>query len=298
MKIIWTRESCKKESQKYNSRNEFKKHNESAYRASLKNGWIDYVCSHMNKNITKPKGYWNKDKCIEMVLKCKTRCEFQKKYLSAYTASIRNNWLDEICSHMNKIKPSNYWSKEKCHQEALKFNSKTEFQKNSSSAYQKSIRKGWINEICKHMKPKNSIISRYIYAFEFVDNSVYVGLTFDVIKRKNEHLKNEKSKVFKHIKICDKYNFLVLTNKSHIESEASKLEREFISNYKNNGWTILNNMSQVGNLGSRKLYWTKERCQNEALKYKSKGDFRKYSNSAYQSSFRNKWLNEVCKHMN
>ena len=43
MKILWTRESCKEEAQKYNSRNEFKKNNESAYKASLKNKWIDDI---------------------------------------------------------------------------------------------------------------------------------------------------------------------------------------------------------------------------------------------------------------
>lgn len=298
MKIQWTRNLCEKEAEKYNSRNEFKKQSGSAYRASIKNNWLDELCSHMNKKQTKPKGYWNRGKCMEVALKCKTRYEFQKKYLSAYTASLRNNWLDEICSHMKKIKPANYWTKEMCHQESLKFYSKTEFQNNSSSAYQISIKNGWINEICKHMKPQKSIISRHIYAFEFSDNSVYVGLTFDTYKRKNEHLKSEKSKVFQHLKVCDKYNFIVLTDKPQIESKASKLERKFISKYKNDGWEILNNMSQVGNLGSKKLYWTKERCQTEALKYKTKGEFRKNSNSAYQSSFRNKWLNEICTHMN
>ena len=30
-------------------------------------------------------------------------------------------------------KPCNYWTKEKCHEEALKYNTKNEFDKNSSA---------------------------------------------------------------------------------------------------------------------------------------------------------------------
>ena len=37
----WTYETCYQEAKKYNSRNEFKKGNESAYNVALKNGWLD-----------------------------------------------------------------------------------------------------------------------------------------------------------------------------------------------------------------------------------------------------------------
>ena len=43
--------------------------------------------------------------------------------------------------------------------------------------------------------------------------------------------------------------------------------------------------------------WNKQRCIEEALKYKTRGDFRKYSGSAYQISCRNGWLDEICSHM-
>lgn len=41
-------------------------------------------------------------------------------------------------------------------------------------------------------------------------------------------------------------------------------------------------------------YWTKEKCQEEALKYKNKHDFRKNSNSSYQKSLKNRWLDDIC----
>ena len=67
--------------------------------------------------------YWNKEKAHKEALKYKTRNEFYKKSRYAYEISRKNKWLDEICSHMQKIKkPSDYWTKERCHEEDLKYN--------------------------------------------------------------------------------------------------------------------------------------------------------------------------------
>ena len=58
-----------------------------------------------------------------------------------------------------------------------------------------------------------------------------------------------------------------------------------------------------------KRIWTKEKCKEEALKYKFRSDFNKYSGSAYHAKFwkkssyvyglcrKNKWLDEICIHM-
>ena len=44
-----------------------------------------------------------------------------------------------------------YWTKDKCATEALKYKSKSEFFKNNSNVYGVSCQGGWINEICSHM---------------------------------------------------------------------------------------------------------------------------------------------------
>jgi len=48
-------------------------------------------------------------------------------------------------------KPTGYWTKERCHDEALKYNTRNEFKKNSTS-YQRAIANNWLNDICSHMK--------------------------------------------------------------------------------------------------------------------------------------------------
>lgn len=78
---------------------------------------------------------------------------------------------------MIKRKPSGYWTKEMCHKEALRFKSKSEFQFNSKSAYNKSLDKGWLDEICLHMEILGNKFKRCIYVYEFSDNYAYIGLT-------------------------------------------------------------------------------------------------------------------------
>jgi len=47
----------------------------------------------------------------------------------------------------------------------------------------------------------------------------------------------------------------------------------------------------------KKGYWTKETCQEESLKYENRTDFRKKSRGAYNKTYENKWLNDICSHM-
>jgi len=43
---------------------------------------------------------------------------------------------------------------------------------------------------------------------------------------------------------------------------------------------------------------TKEDCHLEALKYKTRNEFKKNSNAIYYYSIKYKWMNEICSHMN
>ena len=63
-----------------------------------------------------------------------------------------------------------------------------------------------------------------------------------------------------------------------------------------NGWMddICNHM--VSGVKSVR-YWTKEKCIEKALKYKTKEKFKVGDNLAYQATYRYGWVDEVCKHM-
>jgi abortive infection bacteriophage resistance protein len=148
--LKWTKEKCQEESLKYKIRSEFQKKSISAYCAAQRNKWLDEICSHMIP-FTKPRKYWTFDRCKEEALKYKNKSEFREKS-QAYYSGWNNKWLDEICSHMIETKkPKEYWTFDRCKEEALKYKTRSELQKKSASAYSKSLKNKWLNEICFHM---------------------------------------------------------------------------------------------------------------------------------------------------
>lgn len=152
---IWTYDICKEEALKYSCRSDFKK-NSYAYTSARLNGWLDEICSHMEYKQL-PNGYWlhDKERCREEALKYTMRSHFKCSSRSAYKASRKNGWLDEICSHMISPQiPKGYWTKKKCHEEALKYCYIGDFVNAHNGAYDKSCKNGWLVEICSHMIQK------------------------------------------------------------------------------------------------------------------------------------------------
>jgi superfamily II DNA or RNA helicase len=92
-----TKEKCHQIALSCKTKSELKKHC-GVYDFSRRNGWLDEICSHMIE-IKKHNGYWTKEKCHQVALLCKTKTEFRKNQ-SAYNSSLKNDWLDEIYSHM------------------------------------------------------------------------------------------------------------------------------------------------------------------------------------------------------
>lgn len=94
--LIWTKDNCKIEANKYTTISDYQKNSKSSYNSALKNGWIDEICSHMKRKKSKNKYWNNKDLCRRESLKYKNITEFQKKCWSAYNYSKINKWLYEF----------------------------------------------------------------------------------------------------------------------------------------------------------------------------------------------------------
>src|SRR5579859_2774329 len=139
---------------------------------------------------------------MEVASKFKTKIEWKEKHHASYVAAHKYIWIDQCSKHMEVIRNSNhFWTLEKCKLDAKKYHTKIEWRKNSKKSYAAAEKEGWINECSKHMKVLGSLTKRAIYAFEFSDKSVYVGLTFNLDKRADEHLKHNsefKTSVFKY----------------------------------------------------------------------------------------------------
>ena len=162
----WTKITIEKEAIKYNTRIEFYKKSSNAYNSARKHGILNEVCKHMIE-MKKPKKYWTKEKYTEEALKYKTRNEFKLKSGTAYEVARKNNDLENISFHMNDIKkPNEYWTKEKYTEEALKYETKSDFHLNSSSAYNAVRRDNNINYVCRHMINKSKYWTKENYTQE------------------------------------------------------------------------------------------------------------------------------------
>lgn len=136
-KCKWTDETCQEEARKYKSRGEFKKNNESAYKAALKNGWLDKY-NWFEEQLKS----WDKETCSEEAHKYKSRSEFSKKCNRAYQVARRNGWINDY----TWFKERQSWDKESCLEESRKYKSRVEFQKKCSGAYNAALRNGWLDD--------------------------------------------------------------------------------------------------------------------------------------------------------
>ena len=287
----WNYIACKEAAESCNTRNEFRIKFYGAVKYSKKYGFYDDICHHM----LVIREIWSLDKCINLSVRCKSKTEFLNKYPAAYSFAFKHNFLDKICSHMMVVRNRNgYWDYDTCKLEASKYLSKKEFKENSQSCYTIASNRGWIDDICSHMLSTGNRYNRCIYAWEFIDNTAYIGLTYNINERIRQHKKDRTSSVYKKLKCCDG---ICKQLTGYIDVELSKIEEaNYVEKYRRDGWIILNK-AKTGTVGSGIRKWTLERLQSEALLYNRKVDFKKGSPIAYDTAIKRKLINDICKHM-
>ena len=291
----WNFNNCKIEALNFTSLYDFRKASKNCYLAIHKNNWLTILCSHMIR-LQESKEYWTKERCYNESKKYKTINQLRKNCSKVYSKIHREGWNIELFSHMESTKKSNnYWTYEKCQEEALKFDNQKDFRVGCQSGYVKARKNNWLENISTHFKINGSWYKRFIYACEFTDNRVYVGLTYNIEKRKRQHLLE--GTVFEYSKKSGTdYCLRQLINEPVEVVEAKKLEKYYLDMYINSGWIAINK-AKTGGIGSSIRKWDFKTLSLEALKYNSKKDFREHSASAYSTAKRLKIIDDICSHM-
>lgn len=235
------KENCLKVARLCKSRSEFAKRYRGASASARVNGWYDEACEHMVL-LRKPRGYWTKGRCLKIARGYKHRQDFREGDYPAYLASKRHGWVDDICQHMNRLhKPNGYWTKERCHEIALRYKTRTEFQQREKSVYNTAHQNGWVDDICTHMHSVGNMVNRCVYVIKSGETKeIYIGITFDFYGR------SHKRPLVADLR--DRGEYIQITE--YIDAEdAVKIEKILIAKFKNDPeWDCLN-ISDGGGLG-------------------------------------------------
>jgi hypothetical protein len=95
-----------------------------------------------------PKGYWkNRENMMNEAKKYNTKEEFQRGNLTAFLAAHRYGYIDDM-DWMVKQKQhkKKYWTYKHIEEEALKYNTKTEFYNGNQTAYRAALKLGVIDD--------------------------------------------------------------------------------------------------------------------------------------------------------
>ena len=100
------------------------------------------------KKVKHPKGYWkNRENMMAEAMKYSTKEEFQKGNLTAFLAAHKYGYIDEFDWMVKQKQHKNgYWTYKHIEEEALKYNTKTEFFRGNQTAYKKALKMGIIND--------------------------------------------------------------------------------------------------------------------------------------------------------
>ncbi len=289
----YTYEDIYEIAKQYTCSSEFQKGNGSAYGKARANGWIkDYTWFTVKQHA--PYTY---DECFEIAKNYKSRRALAIGNIGVYQAALNHCWLDDYIWFESRQKPFRYWTKERVIEESKKYKTRGEFHDNSGTAYAKARINDWLDELTwlkdDRIDFSNDKID-CVYSYEFKDyNSVYVGRTLKrrVLARHEEHKSTETDAVF----LFAKENQIPIPNMRILEddltlAEGVQKEGYYLEQYRENGWRLLNR-AKTGGIGTiAKIKWSKKRCYEEALKYKSRGEFAALAGRAYEVARRNGWL--------
>ena len=142
----WTLEKLQQEASKYKTLGEFQKYSGPAYKSAWRQGFLNKVCSHMDKVLC----HHTKESIQIEALKYKNRTEFKNTNPGSYRAAIRMGIIDNVCLHMECVYVR--WTNSALHKEALRYLSVSEFKEKSNSAYCIAAKRGILSDICFHME--------------------------------------------------------------------------------------------------------------------------------------------------
>lgn len=257
--IKWDYEKAKEIALQYTSITLLKKEHSGCLGYIIRNNLSDELCSHMSHMNEKPSEYYTKEVCMGIISNYTNYKIFREENNRVYRIILKNGWKDELCSNLESHKENGYWTIERCKDIVDKYTNYNLFKDENRTLYNIICQKGWREDLLFHL--------------ECDFNKKHEG--YWTIERCHE--------------VALRYNKLSDFIKPDCDSGAYRTAKE-------NGWLeyICSHMIEYKKPSG---YWTKDICQEIALKYTSRKDFEKYDKTCYGVSEKMKIITEICSHM-
>jgi hypothetical protein len=217
--------------------------------------------------LNEKKTFWTKEMLQDEANKYDFRDDF-KKNSKAYSVAHQRGLLDELFknhpnngysdSHLKK----GYWTKERLQEEVAKYKTRGEFWEKNSPAANVALRNNLMDELFKNHPNEGHSENR-------VKNGTWT----------KKRLQEEANK-YNNRKEFEK------NSKGYKAALRKGLMDELFKNHPNDGYSEDR---------ERKGYWTKERLQEEANKYETRGEFQKKDINGYSLAIEKGLMDELFK---
>ncbi len=132
----------------YKSRVAWQRGDPAAYNAARRLRLFEAVCQHMPPTPRKH----TLESLRASAAPYESRSEWKEADQSAYICAYQRGLLDDVCAHMTrKLRPSDYWTLERCMESAAAYTSRLAWAKGDISAHKHASKNGWLEQCCAHM---------------------------------------------------------------------------------------------------------------------------------------------------
>ena len=190
------------------------------------------------------------------------------------------------------------WTYEKVRVEALKYNSRWEFQLSDRKAYSAATRNKWLDKVCSHMLAKcktwtfeetRDAATKYNTRLKFAVGSknAYQAATHNGwLNKICGHMEEQLTTWTKELAHIEALKF---STRKNFQTENLNAYRAAMRN----GW--LNDI--CSHMEYQHKIWSISEIKSEALKFHTRSEFALSSKNAYQIAAKRNWLDSVCSHM-
>ncbi|KKL75136.1 hypothetical protein LCGC14_2057910, partial [marine sediment metagenome] len=249
----------------------------------------------------KPSGYWTLERCKEDARHYTTRADWGRGIGAACQIAVKRGWVDECCDHMSLLRSPGYWTKERCIEEASRYEIISQWQRSSGGSYNRSRENGWLEECCAHM-PKAMKWTRGLCIEDAKSFSTRPdwrtgsGSAYRAAMKNgwNEECCEHMTRPGRNPGYWTKDRCMEDAQLYRKRSEWKKVSVGAYRAAMKNGW---NEECCEHMVKGADPLWTQESCKQDALCFTTRNEWKIKSGSSYNAAARNGWSDECCEHM-